>query len=410
VAPSTELPFPDREPSPPNTPSSRRAWWVVTATFVFVLVGLMAAYLLLSVPGRWIKSSLPRTFEPAALSVTTGTTLQANADALRVAPAPDSGAAIVSLKFDLRAVDYPAIGWEVSGLPEGTDARLLWRNDVKPSRTFSLDVPVAAGRTLTVVAHDNPDWFGRITGIALALRLPPDSAPIRIAGVTALPLSAAGVLGARWREWTAFEPWTGASINSIIGGADVQELPPALLLGLALALVAGFTVAFARWRPGFLRAGLPTALGTLFLAVWWLLDARWEWNLVRQTALTADRYAGKSVDEKHLAAEDAALYAFIQKARAALPTQPARVFVAADEPYFRGRAAYHLYPQNVFWNPATNLLPPSPSLRPGDFLVVFQRRGVQYDREQKSLRWEGVSPISAELVLAEAGGAVFRVL
>jgi len=183
-----------------------------------------------------------------------------------------------------------------------------------------------------------------------------------------------------------------------------------LLAGLALALVAAVTVALVRWRPAIFGATLPTALGALFLAAWWLLDVRWEWNLLRQTAATADRYAGRNLDEKHLAAEDAALYAFIQKARAALPAQPARVFVAADEHYFRGRAAYHLYPQNVFWSPDANLLPPSASLRPGDYVVIFQRRGIQYDRAQQSLRWEGMNPIAAELVLAEADGAIFRVL
>ncbi len=377
--------------------------------FVVVLVGLVAAYLALSVPGAWVKSAVPRTFEPAAMSVTTGTPTQVGVHALHVAPAADSGAVIVSLKFDLRALDYPGIAWAVSGLPEGTEARLLWRNEVKPNRTFSLDVPVAAGRTLPIVARDNPDWFGRITGIALALKLPPESAPVRIAGVTALPLSAAGVLGARWREWTAFEPWTGASINSIVGGAEVQELPPVLLLGLALALVAAATFALTRWRPMIFGAGLPLALGALFLVAWWLLDLRWEWNLLRQTVVTADRYAGKTIEEKHLAAEDAPLYAFIQQARAALPKEPTRVFVAADEPYFRGRAAYHLYPQNVFWSPDANRLPPPSSLRPGDYLVIFQRRGVEYDRGQQSLRWEGMNPIAAELVLADAGGAVFRI-
>lgn len=410
VAPSTDLPLPHRETPSPIAPYPERVRWFVPLVFVVVMVGLVATYLALSVPGRWIKSSQPRTFEPAVLSVTTGTVVQAGARALRVAPEPDSGAVIVSLKFGLRAIDYPGVAWDVSGLPPGTQARLLWRTDVKPDRTFSLDVPIAAGRTLPVVALDNPDWFGGITGIALALKLPPESAPVRIAGVTALPLSAGGILAARWREWTTFEPWTGASINSIVGGADVQELPPVLLLGLGLALVTAVSVAIAGWRPAFLGPGLPAVLGALFLGAWWLLDVRWESNLLRQAAVTAGQYAGKSLEAKHLAAEDAALYAFIEKARAALPAPPVRVFVAADEHYFRGRAAYHLYPQNVFWTPDANLLPPPGALRSGDFLVIFERRGVEYDRAQRSLRWEGMNPVAAELVLANGGGAVFRIL
>jgi hypothetical protein len=42
-------------------------------------------------------------------------------------------------------------------------------------------------------------------------------------------------------------------------------------------------------------------------------------------------------------------------------------------------------------------------------MVVYQRRGVQYDAAQQRLRWEGGAPVSAELLLADAGAAVFRI-
>ena len=43
-------------------------------------------------------------------------------------------------------------------------------------------------------------------------------------------------------------------------------------------------------------------------------------------------------------------------------------------------------------------------------MVVYQRRGVQYDAAAKSLRWEGGPPIAAELLFAESGAALFRIL
>jgi hypothetical protein len=138
-------------------------------------------------------------------------------------------------------------------------------------------------------------------------------------------------------------------------------------------------------------------------------DARWFANLARQTHATALRYAGLDWREKHLAAEDGALFAFVEKVRAKLPPAPARVFVVADEHYFRDRAAYHLYPHNVLFDPYANTMPDRARVRPGDFIVAYRRRGVQYDPGAERLRWDGGAPLSADLLLSEAGSALFRI-
>ncbi len=102
------------------------------------------------------------------------------------------------------------------------------------------------------------------------------------------------------------------------------------------------------------------------------------------------------------------MFAFIEKVRAKLPAPPARVFMVADEHYFRDRGAYHLYPYNVYFDPWTNSMPPSSAVRPGDYLVVYQRRGVEYDPSRQRLHWEGSASIDAELLLVDAGAALFR--
>ena len=86
-----------------------------------------------------------------------------------------------------------------------------------------------------------------------------------------------------------------------------------------------------------------------------------------------------------------------------------RIFVAADESYFRGRAAYHLYPHNVFFDPLSNEIQWSGTLREGDWIVVFQQRGIQYDAARQMLRWKSGQTTPAELKLLESGGALFRV-
>ena len=85
------------------------------------------------------------------------------------------------------------------------------------------------------------------------------------------------------------------------------------------------------------------------------------------------------------------------------------IFVAADAHYFRGRAAYHLYPHSVFFDPRSNELQWADQLRPGDWLLVYQQRGIQYDASRQMLRWETGRTTSAEVKLIEPGAALFRI-
>ena len=147
----------------------------------------------------------------------------------------------------------------------------------------------------------------------------------------------------------------------------------------------------------------------LGLACWFVLDARWLASVVRHTDETARRYAGKDARDKHLAADDGALYAFIAKALQVMPKDRARVFVVADADFFRGRAAYHLYPHNVWFDPYHDALPPADRLHAGDWLVVFQRRGIQYDAALRRLRFDANATVPAELKLLDHGNAVFEI-
>ena len=93
-----------------------------------------------------------------------------------------------------------------------------------------------------------------------------------------------------------------------------------------------------------------------------------------------------------------------------MPATPSRVFMLADAAHLRGRGAYYLYPHNVLFDPFGNTLPPVASLRAGDYVVVYHRRGVQYNREARRLRFEGGDSIEAELVIGEPGAACSRSL
>ena len=294
-------------------------------------------------------------------------------------------------------------------MPDDLEVALLWRNDYEPARVFIRRLDVEAGRIQPLSLADDRNWNGTITGIALGLK-GAYAQPIVILGATAKTMSAGEVLADRLREWFTFEGWNGSSINTIIGGADVQELPMPFAFAVIVGLAALMYTGLARWRPAWLGRTTAVAIGAMFVAAWFVLDMRLQWNLFRQATVTARQYAGLTWSERHLAAEDKMVFAFIEKVRARLPPPPARVFMVGDENYFRDRGAYHLYPYNVFFDPIANTMPPPAAFRSGDYLVVFQRQGLQYDPAQRSLRWDAGPPVAAELMFAEGAAAMFKIL
>ena len=385
--------------------SQRKDAVVAASILVGVLLACVIGYLALAVPGSWFPRASARTWDAKDLTLTRGTG-RIVGDALVVAAPDASSLTLVTVTGDLRSSDYAGIEWIVTGLDENADVRLLWKSDVRPDKLNSVPVGVAAGRTLATVVSGNAAWLGHIKGLAIAIHGPLPQ-PVHFRGVTASPMGAFDVLRSRFAEWFAFEPWNGASINTIVGGADYQQVPLAAVVALIVGIGALAIVAIARWRPAAFTVTIPAILAAFFLAGWLVLDARWTWNLVRQERTTALQFAGKDARDKHLASDDGMLFAFIEKARAVLPQTPVRIVIASDADYFRGRAAYHLYPHSVYFSARSNELPAAATLHPGDWLLVFQRRGIQYDRSQQKIRWEGGQTVSAELKLVEPGAALF---
>jgi hypothetical protein len=387
--------------APPR--ASRVALWIFFASAMICIF----VYLAIAAQGAWLSSARTLYWTPADLSVTGGSA-KVRPDGVAVRASDAVHPVRIAINTSLRATDYPVIAWETLGVSDDLEVAVLWQNEYEPGRVFNQRVDVEAGRVQPISLARNDKWVGRISGIALAAR-GDFSEPMVIRGASAKTMSPREVLGDRVAEWFKFEPWNGSSINTLIGGADTQDLPMSFTFAVIVAFAALIYFVFVRWRPQWVGGWRPVIIGAMFAGAWIALDARWMWNLARQVNTTAELYAGKSWHERHLAADDRAVFAFIEKVRAQLPPPPARVFVVADEHYFRDRSAYYLYPYNVFFDPWRNTMPPSSAVRPGDFMVVYQRRGVQYDAGQQRLRWEGGAPVAAELLLADAGAAVFRI-
>jgi hypothetical protein len=393
--------------SPMPASRSRRDVLRLALLLLAVLVASIVAYLLLAAPGRWFPRVPDRTWGASELTLVRGTG-RAVGDELVITATDANGIALVNVTTDVASVDYPGIEWRVSGLAEDADARLLWRSDFQPDRLNNVPLRVEAGRAVPTVVAGNPAWIGHITGLALAIH-GTLAQPVVIRGVTAKPMGVIGIARDRLHDWFAFERWNGASINTIAGGEDYQPLPLPILLALVVGLSSIAVVAVRHFRPAAFTLPLPAILTAFFLAGWLLLDMRWGFNLIRQERDTATRYAGKDAHDKRLANEDGQLFAFIEESLAVMPRTPVRVFVASDADYFRGRAAYHLYPHRVYFNPRSRELPPASDLHAGDWLLVYRQHGIQFDRGQGRLRWDGNQIAAAELKLVEPGGALFLI-
>ena len=280
------------------------------------LLVLVLAYVTFSVPGSWAPAASTTQWPAHELAVTRGTASLVNHELIVTAPDAND-TVVISLATTIRAIDYAAIAWIATDFPENADVRLLWRSDYAPQKLNHATVRVESGRLLPTLVASDPGWIGRITGLALIVRSPL-AKPLRVAGVEAKPMGAVEILRDRAGEWFALEGWTGTSINTVTGGADVQGLPLPLLVGCAVVLAASVAWGWNRYRRTR-NASLPLLLSLIFLFGWSLLDVRWIANLVRQAAVTHTQYAGKNWRDKHLAAPDGPLFAFIERVKDVLP-------------------------------------------------------------------------------------------
>ncbi|MGA8031572.1 MAG: hypothetical protein WCB48_04190, partial [Casimicrobiaceae bacterium] len=253
----------------------------VALVFVASLVACLVAYLALAAPGRWFSSAPDRGYGAKALQLPRGAaTLTAGERELVITHAAEDGNTIVSVETDFPATSYAQVLWIAGGIPAGMSAALLWRTDVEPSRLNTLPLTIESGRLAPIDVRNDAHWIGRIKGLALALHGPLAN-PVAVTGVIARPADAMETLRDRIREWTAFRPWNGASINTVTGGADSQGLPLPLLLATAIALTGGLLFVIARRHIVAPGAGTAATVMVVVLAGWFVLDARWTLELFR---------------------------------------------------------------------------------------------------------------------------------
>ena len=215
------------------------------------------------------------------------------------------------------------------------------------------------------------------------------------------------VLISLWSDWTLAEPWTHRSINFHIGAARSQWLTP--VTTLVLWVGTGLLVFTLLSRP-IMAGRLTIGFAGLVLAAWFLLDARWQWQLGERLLATYRTYGGLTLTERAGAAPDGKIATAVGLIKAKLPAEPGRIFIIHQEnsAYLPGRIRYHLLPYASYAGLAS---PPSPEqVRGGDHLLVLANvTGVRYDRPGERLMG-GSGGLAVESRLEIPGfGTLYRV-
>lgn len=228
----------------------------------------------------------------------------------------------------------------------------------------------------------------------------PLDAPLVIEAVKLEPYSPLGIV---WREWFGAEVWLGTSIHFMGGNEPRQWLAPLPFVAAALGLaMLGYGLLVRR---KILVPDIRILWALVFIA-WFALDMRWQLDLWHKLGLTQQRYAGKSWEEKHLAAEDGRLFDLMQHIRAKLSSDLSRVFLFADDEYIRGRGAYHLYSFNVL--NGRDLISAG-QFKSGDFIIIMGKDEVEFDPGQQILKWGTGQQLSAELLLIAENNVLLKV-
>jgi hypothetical protein len=290
-------------------------------------------------------------------------------------------------------------------VPRRADAGLyvLWRRADHPDKTFIARIEHELGETQLLDLSGNPDWTGEIIGIAVALRGYPGDV-VLIRGIDVQKNTVGNRLSTEIRGWVTFRPWDGQSINLTIIGARDRAVSPVLLMAIAIGL--GWLAA-SRIRPP--RSVATLVVVSIVLIGWVGLDVRWQLDLLAKYRATMEQFGGGPIEERWRRGPDGDIYALAAAVKREIRDPAQRVFVFGDEPYSRGRAAYHLLPLMVHYDPVAGALPSAQFIRPGDLIFLTWSRQVRYDKDAEQLFWNGGS-VRVKPIGDIHGNAVFRVV
>ena len=314
----------------------------------------------------------------------------------------DKRSIISAGRLSLDASSYPFLQYTINNLQPGLDLLFYWRTRDNPQQISTATLYWSGEGPTYFNLTKEAEWKGHIIEIGLLIYGDLRNQPLEIVELGLYPYSAKALWSTIWSEWTAFEGWSQRSINYLVGTAPKSILSPTIATsawcGLAIFLYGTWCLAVAiktRKKPKISII----VLTTIVLIGWITLDFKWQIELFRQLSDTKYLYAGKTIDEKNLAAEDGDLYAYIKHLKTdVLPEDPVRIFILHDSEghnYWRLRAQYHLLPHNIY---NYGRYPQPKHIRNGDWILLLgDIEGLFYNSGTETLSWANNQQLSASL-------------
>jgi hypothetical protein len=297
-----------------------------------------------------------------------------------------------------RAEAQPNIRWFVQRKDEKAEATLKWMAGTtvaSQALTFKKD-----GSAEEWVAYGDPRWLGNVPVLRLEIQT---DAPITLGPLTLRADSVAQRLKLMWEGWFGARPWKMADINFIEATDATENYYFNLTMIGALLLVVGAYAIYQHWHQLPVRFEVLTMV---FLVGWALSTVRWEAELVQKVAHSWQRYAGKTLEEKHLSADDHEYYWVVNTimphvANTPKFTAPVPIHFAKTERYDTGKLNYYAAPNPVLYvekAPAQGTV----------FGVINVANG--YDPAAKQLILGNGTVLRAERLAERGGAAVYRAL
>ena len=294
---------------------------------------------------------------------------------LRMELADADSALLVSLLSVPAIEQYPYLVLNFSDIDPAMSVSLGWTANAGRRPPGRVELPTRARHSIWLETAEIAEWNGPIDTLGVVIKGELGDS-FTLQNVELLNYSLPRQVRSILQDWSGFDPWRRASMNSYTG---VNKLSPFYPVFIVVCILALGLAAYCTWALLFRRrSGIDWRVtGLIFLCCWFILDLIWQHKLLRQVAETHATFAYKTTDEKLRVGPDAELYTFISAAKTRINDPDARVFIASTDEYTGLRASYYLYPQNVFWVLRGAELPYLKYTRPGDYIVIARPSNIK---------------------------------
>ena len=306
------------------------------------------------------------------------------AEGLRISVHPSENPIIIEAVIPpLLADNYEGISWHISGLEGNLELSLVWTTNLQPGKAQQRGLSAEELKRGYLKLEGEPAWRGRILQLALLLKGNLEgSVLLKSLAIHKASPSLLNSLSHLAQDWIGKEPWSAHSINFHSGSSPDHWLTPVSAMAIWISISAGLLV--LGWRFSF-PINLTSGLTFLFLAAWFMLDFRWQWEISSRLGETYERHTRLTERDYLRAMPDGKLFMMSNVIREALPSEPSRLFILSEDPndYPSGRLRYHLLPHRVY---GSDHLPEKNQVMVGDHLLLFSNlKKIYYDNNNRKL-------------------------